>query len=588
MANHYVDSAAAGGGDGTIGTPWNTIAQVNGHTFAADDFIYFKCGSTFRETLTITQSGTAGHPITYGSYDSGALPAISGADLLATWTKHDTNIWKATVTLDYGPLVVLFDGAVGTPVASIVACDTALDWYWAANVLYVYAPGDADPSVTYATPGVEAGTRYWGITAAADDVDYITLQDFRIYGTGNLDYPKAIRNYNCRNWTYSGLTIDKNAGDGIFAVNARYHTVTGCTVTGIRALTTNKKGVLFDCNSAVGAAYTPGHNTVSLNTIQYWPDSAVQMQGETSALRQTNFAVEHNNLDHSCSGCYVQWADTGTIHENSCDDNLVGGYLAGEDYGIALQTVSNAVIDGNVCTNGRVGMEIWAYTGVAFPTAGPSDNNKVYQNTISGNTSYGFYIYEGNADNTEVYNNIIFDNAKAGIGLNDHNTGYESTGCTCYHNTLYCNDTGSDGYGDIYVGYACAGWTIKNNIIFNTNKLCFHAGVTFGGTHTNNCYYRATGNVIEDDTDTYALAAVTDFEATAIAADPTLANGGGTTAEDYKLLSGSPCIDAGVDVGISTDYFNGIRPVGTAPDIGANEYIPAGYKIQESFRMVKV
>lgn len=78
MANHYVDSAAEAGGDGTIETPWDTIADVNAHTFAADDFIYFKCGSTFNAQLTIGQSGTDGHPITYTSYSTGAKPIIDG------------------------------------------------------------------------------------------------------------------------------------------------------------------------------------------------------------------------------------------------------------------------------------------------------------------------------------------------------------------------------------------------------------------------------------------------------------------------------------------------------------------------------
>lgn len=71
MATYYVD-ATTGGGDFT------TIAQVNAHTFAPGDFIYFARGCTWQEKLTIGQSGTNGYPITYGAYGGGADPKIFG------------------------------------------------------------------------------------------------------------------------------------------------------------------------------------------------------------------------------------------------------------------------------------------------------------------------------------------------------------------------------------------------------------------------------------------------------------------------------------------------------------------------------
>jgi len=51
--NHYLDSAAASGGDGSIETPWNTIEDMCKHPFRVDDFVYIKCGSTFSEPLII-------------------------------------------------------------------------------------------------------------------------------------------------------------------------------------------------------------------------------------------------------------------------------------------------------------------------------------------------------------------------------------------------------------------------------------------------------------------------------------------------------------------------------------------------------
>jgi len=83
-ATYYVDNAA--GDDAAAGTTaataWKTISKVNGESFSADDFVLFKKGETWRETLTVPDSGSAGSPITFGSYGSAALattlrPAVS-------------------------------------------------------------------------------------------------------------------------------------------------------------------------------------------------------------------------------------------------------------------------------------------------------------------------------------------------------------------------------------------------------------------------------------------------------------------------------------------------------------------------------
>ena len=64
MATYYVDTAA----DGDAGTglttaanvAWKTIAKVNASSFSAGDSVLFKRGCTWRETLTVPSSGSAG------------------------------------------------------------------------------------------------------------------------------------------------------------------------------------------------------------------------------------------------------------------------------------------------------------------------------------------------------------------------------------------------------------------------------------------------------------------------------------------------------------------------------------------------
>jgi len=85
MANHYVDTAADAGGDGTTSDltgehcAWDTIADVNAHTFEAGDFCLFKRGCTWAgTTLTLDNSGSAGNVITWASYGVGNAPIIQG------------------------------------------------------------------------------------------------------------------------------------------------------------------------------------------------------------------------------------------------------------------------------------------------------------------------------------------------------------------------------------------------------------------------------------------------------------------------------------------------------------------------------
>jgi len=73
MTTYYVSSAGNNSNNGTsTSSPWLTVAKVNAQTFSAGDNIFFNGGDTFTDaTLTIPSSGSAGSPITFGSYGTG-------------------------------------------------------------------------------------------------------------------------------------------------------------------------------------------------------------------------------------------------------------------------------------------------------------------------------------------------------------------------------------------------------------------------------------------------------------------------------------------------------------------------------------
>jgi hypothetical protein len=572
LAFKYVD--ATNGNDGWAGTfaaPWKTIAKVNAATLVPGDVVLFKCGEMWRETLVIGQTGTSGSPITYGSYGTGAKPIINGADILPTWANHAGNVWKANVVAD--PRIVIFNGTVGNQMPDLVSVDSEFDYFWSAGVLYVYSSG-GNPSIAYINPGVEAGKRDRGITDnAVGNKNYITIKDLTIYGVGGGVWARAIHSVNNTGWIYSNLKIEKcGVWVAICSYGGNYHTVSYCTLTGVRSLLNtdsyggNGISFIYDINSN---SNIPHHIIVDHCVVNYWSGYAISCSGKDSANRIAYCEYTNNNVSHCASGIYPGEADHVIIHDNICDDNLVGGYPGAECYGIAFETVSNSEVYNNTCTNGRVGMELWAYTGTEWPDSGPSDNNKIHHNIFANNSAWGFLIYEGNCDNTEIYSNLVYENNAAGIQIGNYNVGYESTNCTIYNNTVYGNNIGNGGFADMNVSGSCTGWTIKNNIFSNTNRICFNTTlpVSFGGVHSNNCYYRASGTVINNNGTTYDLAHVTDFEATAIAADPKFDS---IVLDDYDIQSDSPCINAGVNVGLTEDYEH--NPIVGLPDIGAYEY----------------
>ena len=85
LTGFFVSTA---GNDSNSGTdeahPWSSLRKVSGHTFGADDHVYFRCQDKWTgQTLELSnEHGTAGHPIVYDGMTWGACvpPANTPAD----------------------------------------------------------------------------------------------------------------------------------------------------------------------------------------------------------------------------------------------------------------------------------------------------------------------------------------------------------------------------------------------------------------------------------------------------------------------------------------------------------------------------
>jgi hypothetical protein len=127
--NFYVDNCVTVGNDASNGTSpataWQTISRVNDSAFTPNSSVLFESTCLWRERLTPPSSGTAGNPITFGSYGTGTLPVISGALLLTNWISGEPVVKSYQVSTnndnayDDGTFI-----STGTPTLAIASIDS--------------------------------------------------------------------------------------------------------------------------------------------------------------------------------------------------------------------------------------------------------------------------------------------------------------------------------------------------------------------------------------------------------------------------------------------------------------------------------
>jgi len=171
---------------------WKTTAKVNGETFDPGDEILFNKGDTWRETDTVSSSGTVGNHITYGAYGSGDNPRILGSELALDFTAHASvaNVWGSSTDLANPATIsngssVWFEETDGTVTfGDSVDYDAAFlrliqehQFTWQNDSIYVYAA--SDPDIRYSN--VEAGQRTRGIYLYGKE--YITIDGIDIFYT---------------------------------------------------------------------------------------------------------------------------------------------------------------------------------------------------------------------------------------------------------------------------------------------------------------------------------------------------------------------------------------------------------------------
>ena len=124
-----------------------------------------------------------------------------------------------------------------------------------------------------------------------------------------------------------------------------------------------------------------------------------------------------------------------------------------------------------------------------------------------------------------------------------------------YNNTSYA--TGSNKQ----IGSVAFGGAVRNDHRFTNN-------IFYGGTFDLSAY--SSGSTIFNKNSYFGNVGSLPQDEGAIMADPKL-TAPGTGVNGYKLLAGSPCIDAGVATSGSPDYFGNPAPIGVR-DVGVHTF----------------
>jgi len=532
-----------------------------------------------------------------------------------------TNTWQATLSLE--PDIVFFDDAVGTKQSSIAACDAEFDWYWASNVLYVYST--TDPDTAYTDPGI--------YIHAADpvidfnDKDYITLNQLNIKGEVTVDgdndklqYCVIEGNITDRHWHFDVSSILRG-----YAPNT--HSKTGA----ILQLTNGSKTATLKYRDCGTGAWLPNIETSWELQYAYSGASAnIAMISDphigANAEATPDFVTVINDIDDTLSALNVDIAF------------VLGDIVHGDEAEYANYITTRDASDISTW------YELMGNHDVSDIGAAPADGFETelghalcYYSVTIGNIAFILLSDEdtkGEAQNSISAAALTFlettltNNQDKNIFICTHQGRYNTTRKTLTEDSGYLKPS-----ADIETLLAAYNWdtwfcshshgytvspnpnyeyihasnddkitiTGATNSIINCTLYNMRIQADASSTVTNTIVYNAKGFDVDIAADKTVAGTYNAIKMPVKTNEGTYSDGSSTTLwssdplmtdpanGDFTLQPTSPCIDAGVDVGLTTDYLG--NPVGgivqvitqqiikriiiafvNCPDIGAYEY----------------
>jgi autotransporter-associated beta strand protein len=581
LAAYYVAPNGLDTNPGTLAEPFQTVQRA-ASVVAPGDIAYLREG-VYRETVVPTRSGTAAAPIIFRPYN-GESVTISGADVLpaASWTSHSGSIYKAPMSwnLGDGKNQVFVDGAmmnearwpntsldVSRPTMALAASGSTsgsgaasvgtitnsslnqADDFWNGAVISI-ARGPEwvqfGETVTDSGPGwlsfsFNATTNWYQPTAGNE---FFLTGKFQTLDTATewfRDSTGTLYLWAPASDNPAGHLVEAKRRQFAFDLSNRsYIHLEGIQIV---AATVNSNAnshhlVLDGLNASHVSHYTYQRYT-SHWTSAGVESSGIMLRGSDNELRNSRIAysagngvlllgARHKVFNNTIHDVNYAATDAAAIHTGN-------RYGTSTDHEISYNTLTNAgrsLIVHRSLRRGNIHHNDMSYAGLQVNDLGATycfgddgQGTVIAYNRIHDIYTrahpVGIYLDEGSS-NYVVHHNVVW-NVGVALRLNGPAVNHQ-----VYNNTLLGQD-GSLAHG--FPAGGMSGTQVKNNI--------FTKSAIFG-----------TGAVQQNNL----------FSTT----NPKFVN---PTANDYRLQSSSPAIDAGQILAPYTDGF-----AGTRPDIGAHEY----------------
>ena len=568
--SYYVDSS--GGNDSNNGTspssPWRTIAKLNATSFSPGDHILLKRGDTWRELLAISTSGESGNPIVIDAYGSGAPPTITGADVVpqSAWSLCSNcpkNVWKANVSTQ--PNLVTFDGTSGDAQTSLSALSASGDWYWASNVLYVYAA--MNPGSTYLSPGVEAGDRK--LVVDLSGLAYIALQNLQLGGgngipTNGVIYAHEQNGNPPHDVVLNNLVLANGAGHGVHLEDCNNCVIEGLHVSGMASdgisLVSLDPTHPITSGSIIGNTVTASHHD---GIATYGCAIGGNCQGLVlpKGVFLSGVIISGNTVHDNGEGIYLQWTNHSSVFSNTVYHNTDQSNPAAEGGGIELEASSNNMVQKNlVYTNRGNGMELSNDAGAGSTLTG-SSNNTVQYNALHDNGSHGLFSNDAPTQNNQFLYNLVWNHVNGECFI-ANGVGHVFVGNVCWHNSTAV---------DLYTSSSTtttAHITIKNNILAGNITRAVHveSGVTSSSLvfdYNDYDFGSAAEFMLYDTADSLAGWQAAGFDKHSFVADPKFVSATPSAPADFVLQPSSPNIGTGG--ALSLPMSTGLAPGSTWP-----------------------
>jgi hypothetical protein len=618
---YYVSDQGSDAADGRSPEgAWQSLGQVNQAPLQPGDTVLFRRGGCWRGSLR-PRSGAEGAPITYGAYGSGPKPLFLGSVARndpADWHQEDGGCWST-------------GGAppeAEDPLAPVATAEREMKWglhtEGEARATRSGVAGAESPAACR-IECVASGKQGNQIQLIATGLRIEQGHTYRLRLSGRCTQPLLLRMPSLMvagpPWTglSTGPALRVRRLGPETATHSQYYTA---ATTSDNARLTLYLGGVLPAGAALeidrvsftecAPADVPGEGVLPVDVgniifgneqscgVKVWKRSDLKAQGQywydrefrkLYLVSETNPALHYRTIECALTGHIVnQGGVSWVIYENlalkygaahgfgggnthhlvirDCDIAWIGG---ADQYGDGTRTVrfGNGIeFWGSAHDNLVERCRLWEIYDAALTHqnsgAVVKEYNLTYRNNLIWNSEYSFE-YWNRPEASETYNVRFINNTCLNAG---HGWGHaQRPDPSGRHLCFYASPAQAH---DIL---------IANNIFFEATKNAFYAPhwspeAVAALQMDHNLWYQQEGVMISVCGRSYTLADFARYQSElakephSITGDPRLV---APAQGDYRLGPGSPCLNAGMDVGLERDFAGTPVPQGGAPDIGALE-----------------